>query len=68
MDLMEIVQKGRKLVNDLKHGGVNPEHIEMEALNTLSDEILQDMGEIERYDDVKKALMNMFFFGQLSGK
>ena len=68
MDLMEIVQKGQKIVNELKHGGVNTEHIEMEALNTLCDEILQELGEIERYDDVKKVMMNMFFFGKLSGK
>jgi hypothetical protein len=24
------------------------------------------LGEIERYDDVKRALVNMFFMGQLS--
>lgn len=68
MNLIEIVQKGQKLVNDLKHGEVNPEHIEMEALNALCDEILQELGEIEQYDNVKKVMMNMFFFGKLSSK
>jgi hypothetical protein len=33
-------ERARKLANDLKHGGVNPEHIEMEVLNTLCDELL----------------------------
>jgi len=34
---------------------------------TLCDEILSELGEIERYEDVKKAMMNMFFFGQVDG-
>lgn len=32
----------------------------------LCDDILQELGEIERYDDVKKAMINIFYFGQLS--
>jgi len=27
---------------------------------------LSELGEIERYDEVKRALVNMFFLGQLS--
>lgn len=68
MDLLEIVQKGQQKVKDLMHGGVTHEHIEMAALDSLCDDILQELGEIERYDDVKRAMMNMFFFGQISGK
>jgi predicted transcriptional regulator len=68
MDLIQIVQKGQKLVNDLKHGGANPEYIEMEALNALCDEILQELGEIERYDEIKRVMVNMFFFGQVISK
>ena len=68
MDLMQIIQLGQKKVNDLKHGGVNQEHIEMEALNSLCDDILQELGEIEKYDDIKRVMQNMFFFGQISGK
>ena len=68
MDLLEIVQKGQQKVKDLMHGGVTQEHIEMAALDSLCDDILQELGEIERYDDVKRAMMNMFFFGQISGK
>lgn len=66
MDLIQIIQKGQKIVSDLKHGGVNPDHIELTALDVLSNEILEDIGEVEKYDDVKKALINMFFFGQIS--
>lgn len=66
MDLLEIVQKGQQKVKDLMHGGVAQENIEMAVLDSLCDDILQELGEIERYDDVKKAMINMFYFGQLS--
>ncbi len=68
MDLLEVAQRGQQKVRDLMHGGVAQEHIEMAALDSLCDEILQELGEIERYDDVKRAMMNMFFFGQVSSK
>jgi len=66
MDLSVIAQRGQQKVRDLMHGGVAQEHIEMAALDSLCDEILQELGEIERYDEVKRAMINMFFFGQLS--
>ena len=65
MDLLETVQLGQQKVRDLMHSGIKPEHIEMIALNSLCDEILQDIGKIERYDDVKKAMLNIYFFGQI---
>ena len=34
--------------------------------DVISNEILSELGEIERYEDIKKALVNMFFMGQLS--
>ena len=41
------------------------EFVEFEVVNQLTDELLSEMGEIEQYDNVKKALVNMFFVGHL---
>jgi hypothetical protein len=56
MDLLEVVQRGQQKVRDLIHGGVAQEHIEKAALDSLCDEILQELGEIERYDEMKSCL------------
>jgi hypothetical protein len=66
MDLLEILKRGQHKVLELMHGGIKQENIEMIVLDDLCEEILQELGEIEKYDEVKKALMNMFFFGQLT--
>jgi len=68
MDAFEIIERSKELVSDLSHGGVKQEHIEMQVLDTLCDEILQDIGDIEKYEEVKRALKNMFAFGCVSGK
>lgn len=36
---------------------------ELTIINAVADELLSEMGEIERYDDVKLALVNMFVLG-----
>ena len=68
MDLLNVVKRGQEIVSGLMHVGVRPEYTEMTALDKLCDEILHELGEIERYDDVKRAMINMFFFGQISSK
>ena len=66
MDLLEMTQKSQQKVRDLMHNGVTQEHIEMIVLNSLCDEILQELDGIEKYNEVKSALKNMFFLGQIT--
>jgi hypothetical protein len=68
MDAFKIIERSKELVSELAHGGVNTEHIEMHVLDTLCDEILQNIGGVEKYDEVKSAMKNMFVFGCVSGK
>ena len=65
-NLMEIGKRFHQLKSELIHGGYTGEMLENNITDVLSDEILSELGEIERYDDVKRALVNMFFMGQLS--
>lgn len=44
---------------------VTGENAEMEIVYSIADELLKEMGEIEQYDNVKKALVNMFFAGRM---
>lgn len=68
MNLLEISKRGQEITSSLLHGGVNPDHIEMEALNVLSSEILNNLNIKENHDEIKKLMINMFFFGQLTKK
>lgn len=65
-NLMEIGKRFHQLKSEMLHGGYIGEMLENHITNVISDEILSELGEIERYDDVKRALVNMFFLGQLS--
>jgi hypothetical protein len=65
-NLMEIGKRFHQLKSEMIHSGYTGEMIENHITDVLSDEILSELGEIERYDDVKRALVNMFFIGQLS--
>lgn len=65
-DLTEIGLRFHNLRTELVHSGYNGEMLENHITDVISDEILSELGEIERYDEVKKALVNMFFLGQLS--
>lgn len=65
-NLMLIGLRYQKLKSDLLHGGYSADMVDNHILDLLTDEILSELGEIERYDDVKRSLVNMFFLGQLS--
>jgi hypothetical protein len=65
-NLMEIGKRFHQLKSEMIHGAYTGEMLENHITDVLSDEILSELGEIERYDDVKRALVNMFFIGQLS--
>ncbi len=67
-NLMEIGKRFHQIKSEMMHGGYTGEMLENHITDVLSDEILSELGEIERYDDVKRALVNMFFIGQLSKK
>ena len=65
-NLMEIGKRYHQIKSEMLHGGYTGEMLENNITDVISDEILSELGEIERYDDVKRALVNMFFLGQLS--
>jgi hypothetical protein len=65
-NLMEIGKRFHQLKSELIHGGYTGEMLENHITDVISNEILSELGEIERYDEVKMALVNMFFLGQLS--
>ena len=65
-NLMEIGKRFHQLKSELLHGGYTGKMLENHITDVISDEILSELGEIERYDEVKRAMVNMFFLGQLS--
>jgi hypothetical protein len=65
-NLMEIGKRFHQLKSELLHDGYTGDMLENHIIDVISDEILSELGEIERYDDVKRALVNMFFLGQVS--
>lgn len=62
---MELRKRFRQLKMEMLHGGYTGEFLENHIMGVIADEILSELGEIERYEDVKLALVNMFFLGQL---
>jgi hypothetical protein len=66
-NLMEIGKRFRQLKAEMLHGGYTGELLENHIMGVICDEILSGLGEIERYEEVKLALVNMFFLGQITG-
>ena len=65
-NLAEIAKRYHQLKSEMLHGGYTGEMLENHITDVVSDEILSELGEIERFSDVKRAMVNMFFLGQLS--
>ena len=65
-NLIEIAKRYQHLKSEMIHGGYAGEMLENHVTDVISDEILSELGEIERYDEVKRSLINMFYLGQLS--
>ncbi|MFW5847534.1 MAG: hypothetical protein ACOCVF_01260 [bacterium] len=65
-NLMKIGKRFHQLKSELIDSGYTGEMLENHITDVISDEILSELGEIERYDEVKMALINMFFLGQVS--
>lgn len=63
-NLEKIVLKVHSLTHTLSPI-LTDEEAEMEIVYSIADELLSEMGEIEQYDNVKKALVNMFFAGRM---
>ena len=63
-NLMEIAQRVHQLIHELSPVSTG-ENAEMEIMYAVADELLEEMGEIEQYDNVKKALVNMFICGRM---
>jgi len=67
-DLMEISKRYTELEGELMHGGYTGEFADNHIISELSDEILSGIGELKQCDEVKKAMVNMFFLGQLKNR
>ena len=65
---MEIGKRFNQLKMEMLHGGYTGELLENHIMGVIADEILAELGELERYEDVKLALVNMFFLGQIKSK
>jgi len=63
-DVVKIAQKINTLILQL-FPVVTGDMAEFQMLDSISDELLKEMGEIENYDEVKKALVNMFLVGRM---
>ena len=63
---MEIAKRYNQLKSEMTHGGYSGEMLDNHITDVISDEILAELGEIERYEEVKRALANMFYLGQLT--
>jgi hypothetical protein len=63
-NLETIVLKAHSLIHELAPT-LTGEEAEMEIVYSIADDLLKEMGEIEQYDNVKKALVNMFFAGRM---
>lgn len=61
-NIMKIVERVYKLV---KQQELITEDTEFNILYQIADELLSEMGEIEQYETVKKALVNMFIVGRI---
>lgn len=61
-NMMKIVERVYKLVDQQE---LITEGTEFEILYQIADELLYEMGEIEQYENVKKALVNMFIVGRM---
>ena len=61
-NMMKIAERVYKLVNQQE---LITEDTEFNILYQIADELLYEMGEIEQYDNVKKAMVNMFIVGRM---
>jgi len=60
--MMKIAERVYKLV---KQQEIITVDTEFNILYQIADELLSEMGEIEQYDNVKKAMVNMFIVGRM---
>ena len=61
-NMMVIAERVVKLVKQRELTTMDTEY---EILYQIADELLSEMGEIEQYENVKKALVNMFIIGRM---
>lgn len=60
-NMMRIAER---IYNLIKQQELITDDTEFNILYQVADELLSEMGEIEQYDNVRKALVNMFIVGQ----
>jgi len=65
MDLLEMSERCKALTSELLHGNVNVDSIEMQVIDTITTEILNELGDKKESQKIKLALRNMFFLGQI---
>lgn len=65
MNLLGITCRCKELTSELLHANVNVDDIEMQVIDTITTEILNELGDKKEFQELKLALRNMFFLGQM---
>jgi hypothetical protein len=63
-NLMEIAKRYNQLKSEMTHGGYTGEMLDNHITDVISDELMFELG-ATRDTEIKKALVNMFYLGQL---
>ena len=66
-DLSTLVLRFIELKSQFKHGYTGEMLLE-NVIGVITDEILSELGEIERCDEIRDALTNMFYLGKYANK
>lgn len=61
-DIISLAKRHQEIENDLTDGNYKGEYLE-EVVSALSRELLNRIGQMD-YDEVTKALRNMYFLGK----
>lgn len=67
MDLEKLYKRSQEMVSELMHSNVKQDDIEMIVLESLAIETLKELN-IKENEQLKKAIMYFYFFGQITGK
>jgi len=64
-NLLELAKRFSEIKSELLHGGYAGDLLENHITDVLTEELLSNLGEIGQHDNVKRAMVNMFFLGQI---
>lgn len=62
-NLIEIAKRFKEIEKEMVHSGYDGELLDNHTIDVLTEELIADID--NTHEDIKKALTNMFFFGQV---